>query len=118
MAAVDFRLLDQEIIGLQESIAQTMRKRGYAPVDTGRLRRSIKTLPVVQTKNGIQAPIQYVGYGRYPDLGTKFQPAQRFTERAEKLELRKQQDAIAEAAAQDVANSLEQILPNNVTITI
>lgn len=118
MAAVEFTNLEQSIIGLQTEIAQTMRKRGFVPVDTGRLRRSIKTLPVVDTPKGIVAPIQYAGYGIFPDLGTKFQPAQRFTERAEKQALAKQQEAVAEAAAQDIANSLEQILPDNVTVTI
>ena len=118
MAEFEYRLLDQEVIGLQEAIAQTMRKSGFAPVDTGRLRRSIKTLPVVETKDGIQAPISYINYGIFPDLGTKYQRAQLFTERAQATELNKQQQAIAEAAGRDVANYLDTILPDNVTITL
>ena len=111
-----FTLLDQEVLGLQDAIAATMRKSGYAPVNTGRLRKSIKTRPVVQTKAGIQAPIQYVAYGVFPDLGTKYQPAQRFTERAADLELAKQADALGEAAGYDVLNTLD--LPSNVNINL
>lgn len=118
MADVEFTNLEQSMIGLQTEIAQTMRKRGFTPVDTGRLRKSIKTLPLVETKAGIAAPIQYAAYGRFPDLGTKYQKAQRFVERAEKQALAKQQERIAEAAAQDVANSLEEVLPKDVTVTI
>lgn len=113
---MEWRLLDQEVIGLQEAIAATMRKNGYAPVETGRLRRSIKTLPIIDTPEGLKAPIQYVGYGVYPDLGTKYQPAQRFTERAEELELRKQAEAIGEAAGYDVLNALD--LPNEINLTL
>ena len=118
MADLEYTLLDQEIIGLQRAIAETMRKRGYAPVDTGRLRRSIKTERVVDTPQGIVAPISYVAYGVYPDLGTKFQPAQRFVERAQKTEVNKQQQAIAEAAGKDVANYLDTLLPDNIDVTL
>lgn len=118
MAAVEFNNLEQQMIGLQTEIAQTMRKRGFVPVDTGRLRKSIKTLPVVDTPKGIVAPIQYAAYGVYPDLGTKFQRAQRFVERAEKQALNKQQQAVAEAAAKDVANSIDEILPDSFEVTI
>ena len=118
MADIKYTLLDQQVIGLADAIAATMRKSGYAPVDTGRLRKSIKTLPVVQTPQGIAAPIAYIGYGVYPDLGTKYQPAQRFVERAEATEVRKQQQAIAEAAGQDVANYIDDILPDNIDVTL
>lgn len=113
---MEWRLLDQEVIGLQEAIAQTMRKSGFVPVDTGRLRKSIKTLPIIDTPQGIKAPIQYVDYGIFPDLGTKYQPAQRFTERAEELELRKQAEAIGEAAGYDVLNTLD--LPKEININL
>lgn len=114
--AVEFTLLDLEVAGLATAIAQTMRKSGYAPVDTGRLRRSIKTRPVVDTPQGIKAPIQYVGYGVFPDQGTKYQPAQRFTDRATDLELDKQANALGESAGYDVLNALD--LPSDVTINL
>ena len=118
MADIKYTLLDKQVLGLQEAIAQTMRKSGYAPVRTGRLRKSIKTLPIVDTPKGIQAPISYINYGVYPDLGTKYQSAQRFTQRAQETELKKQQQAIAEAAGQDVANYIDDILPDNIDVTL
>ena len=113
---MEWRLLDQEIIGLQDAIVQTMRKSGFAPVETGRLRRSITPLPVIDTPQGLKAPIAYVDYGIYPDFGTKYQSAQRFTERAQKLEVDKQAAAIGEAAGYDVLNELD--LPTNIDLNL
>jgi hypothetical protein len=118
MAKLEYTLLDAQATGLAIAIAQTMRKSDYAPVDTGRLRKSIKTLPVVETKNGIQAPIGYVGYGVYPDLGTKYQRAQLFTQRAQEFELNKQSQALATAAGQDIANFIDDSIPNTITINL
>ena len=110
----EFRLLDQELIGLQTAIAQEMRK--LAPRDTGRLARSIKPQPIIDTPQGLQAPIKYVQYGRYPDFGTKFQKAQRFTERSQEKVVAQQQNAIAEAAGRDVLNALD--LPTEINLTL
>ena len=112
--ADQFVLLDQELIGLQEAIVQEMRK--LAPSRTGRLRRSIKPQNIIDTPQGLQAPIKYVQYGRYPDFGTKYQRAQRFTERAQETELNKQRNAIGEAAGKDILNALD--LPNEIDITL
>ena len=114
MADNTFILLEQEILGLQTAISQEMRK--LAPVDTGRLKRSIKPQPIIDTPQGLQAPISYVGYGRYPDFGTKYQRAQLFTERAEERVVAKQQNAIAEAAGRDVLNALD--LPKEIDLTL
>lgn len=116
MAKLDFELLDITVEQLQESIASRMAK--LAPVRTGKLRNSIRPLPVVQTPQGVQAPITYIPYGIFPDLGTKYQKAQRFTQRAEEEEFTRYQKQLAEAAGRDVANYLDDVLPNNINITL
>ena len=112
--ADEFVYLDQELIGLQEAIVQQMRK--LAPVETGRLKRSIKPQAIIDTPQGLQAPIKYVQYGRYPDFGTKYQRAQMFTERAQQTELDKQRNVIGEAAGEDVLNMLD--LPTEINLTL
>ena len=112
--ADQFILLDQEILGLQEAITQEMRK--LAPVRTGRLKRSIKPQPIIDTPQGLQAPIKYVQYGRYPDFGTKYQAAQRFTERAQEKVVDASMGEVAEAAGKDVLNMLD--LPTNININL
>ncbi len=112
--ADEFTLLDNELVGLQEAIVQRMRQ--IAPSRTGNLRRSIKPQPIIDTPQGLQAPIRYISYGQFPDFGTKYQKAQRFTERAQEEELAKQQNAIGEAAGKDVLNALD--LPNEIDITL
>lgn len=112
--ADQFILLDQEILGLQEAIVQEMRK--LAPVRTGVLKRSIKPQPIIDTPQGLQAPIKYVQYGRYPDFGTKYQAAQKFTERSQDKVVDASSNAIGEAAGKDVLNMLD--LPTTIDITL
>ena len=112
--ADEFVYLDQELIGLQEAIVQKMRQ--IAPVRTGDLKRSIKPQPIIDTPQGLQAPIKYISYGKYPDFGTKYQSAQMFTEKSQEEELAKQQSAIGEAAGKDVLNMLD--LPNEINVTL
>lgn len=112
--ADSFVYLDQEILGLQEAISQEMRK--LAPVRTGRLKRSIAPQAIIDTPQGLQAPIKYIGYGQFPDFGTKYQAAQRFTERAQEKVVNAQMAAVAEAAGKDVLNMLD--LPTNIDITL
>ena len=113
--ADSFVYLDQDLIGLQEAISQTMRKK--APKGkTGDLKRSIKPQPIIDTPQGLQAPIKYISYGKYPDFGTKYQSAQMFTEKSQEEELAKQQSAIGEAAGKDVLNMLD--LPNEINVTL
>jgi hypothetical protein len=114
MADNTFILLDQEVLGLQTAITQEMRK--IAPVDTGRLKRSIKPQPIVDTPQGIKAPITYVNYGIFPDFGTKYQAAQRFTEKSQEKVVDAQMAAVAEAAGLDVLNALD--LPKEIDITL
>ena len=112
--ADQFILLDQQILGLQEAISQEMRK--LAPSRTGKLKRSIKPQPIIDTPQGLQAPIKYIGYGQFPDFGTKYQAAQRFTERAQEKVVSTQMAAVAEAAGKDVLDMLD--LPTNIDITL
>lgn len=112
--ANEFKLLDQEVVKLQEDISKKMEQ--IAPKRTGNLERSIKPQAVIDTPQGVQAPITYISYGKYPDFGTKYQRAQRFTERAQEEELARQQNAIAEAAGKDVLNALD--LPNEINLTL
>ena len=112
--ADQFVNLDSELVGLQEAIAQRMRQ--LAPSRTGNLRRSIKPQRLIDTPQGIQAPIKYISYGQFPDFGTKYQKAQQFTERAQEEELAKQQNAIGMAAGKDVLNMLD--LPTEIDLTL
>ena len=112
--ADQFVNLDSELVGLQVAIAQTMRVK--APSRTGRLRKSIKPQKLIDTPQGIQAPITYVNYGRFPDFGTVKQDAQEFTEKSQKEELKKQADAIGMAAGKDVLNMLD--LPTEIDLTL
>lgn len=89
-----------------------------APVDTGRLRRSIKPQPLIDTVVGVEAPISILSYYIFPDLGTKYQRAQRFVERAQNEVITDELQAIADAAAQDVAIELDKTLPDTISITI
>ena len=112
--ADQFKLLDNELVGLQTAIVQQMRK--LAPSRTGKLRRSIAPQAIVDTPQGIQAPIKYISYGIFPDFGTKFQKAQEFTQRAQEIEVQKQREAIGEAAGRDVLNMLD--LPTEIDINL
>ena len=112
--ADQFVNLDNELVGLQTAIAQKMRQ--LAPSRTGRLRRSIKPQRLIDTPQGIQAPITYINYGQFPDFGTKYQRAQQFTERSQEIELQKQADAIGMAAGRDVLNMLD--LPTEIDINL
>jgi len=112
--ADDFVLLDNELVGLQLAIVQRMRQ--LAPSRTGRLRGSIKPQAIIDTPQGLKAPIKYVSYGIFPDFGTKYQRAQEFTQTAQKEELEKQRNAIGEAAGKDVLNMLD--LPSEINLTL
>ena len=116
MAQLEFTHLEQEMIGLQTEIVQTMRKRGFVPIKTGALQKSIKPRPLVETKAGIQAPISFLYYGAIQN--SPYGKHTGWIDRAEKVAVAKQDDAVAQAAAQDVADYLEVILPENVEVTI
>ena len=107
---MEFNNLEQEINDVNKALAAEIRK--LSPVDTGRLKRSI------ETAQGIIAPISLLSYYIFPDLGTKFQRAQKFVERAQNNIIEKDMQAIALAAAEDVAADLAKSLPKEVDLTI
>ena len=113
---MEFNNLEQEINDVNKALAAEIRK--LSPVDTGRLKRSIETERTIETQQGIIAPISLLSYYVFPDLGTKFQPAQRFIERAQNNVIDRDIQAIADAAAQDIIDELDMILPDTVTLTL
>jgi len=117
MAKIEFTRLDQATIGQRQAIIEQMRKPGFTPVRTGRLKKSIKPEPLVDTPNGIQAPISYVSYGVYPDFGTKFQSAQEFSIRAIKAVNKSELDELAEAAMLDINDAILDTLPPSTQVT-
>jgi hypothetical protein len=57
MAKIEFTRLDQATMGQRQAIIEQMRKPGFVPTRTGRLKKSIKPEPIVYTKDGIVAHI-------------------------------------------------------------
>ena len=113
---MEFNNLEREIDKVNKELAQEIRK--LSPVDTGNLRRSIKAQSATESPAGIEAPISLLSYYIFPDLGTKFQRAQKFVERAQNNIIEKDMQAIALAAAEDVAADLAKSLPKEVDLTI
>mgnify|MGYP000911206118 CR=1 FL=1 len=113
---MEFDNLEREIDRTNKALAKRIRE--LAPVDTGALRRSIKPGRVVETPQGIEAPISLLGYYIFPDLGTKFQRSQQFIERAQNQIIGEDIQDIANAAAEDVAAELEKTLPDTLQLTI
>lgn len=113
---MEFNNLEQEINDINKALAAEIRK--LSPVDTGKLKRSIETERTIETQQGIIAPISLLSYYIFPDLGTKFQRAQKFVERAQNNIIEKDMQAIALAAAEDVAADLAKSLPKEVDLTI
>ena len=117
MAKIEFTRLEQATIGQREAIIQEMRKPSYTPVRTGRLRRSIKPEPIIDTPDGLVAPISYVNYGIYPDFGTKFQRPQEFSIRAIEAVNNTELNDLAEAAMLDINDAILESLPPSATVT-
>ena len=113
---MEFNNLEKEINDTNKELAAEIRK--LSPVDTGRLKRSINTQNTIETPQGIIAPISLLSYYIFPDAGTKFQSAQRFVERAQNNIIDKDMQAIADAAADDIVDELDIILPSTVTLTL
>lgn len=113
---MEFDNLAEQIELTNRDLARELQR--LAPVDTGRLKRSIKPQPIVDTVIGVEAPISIVSYYVFPDLGTKFQRAQRFVERAQNEVIGDELQAIANAAAEDVAIELDKTLPDTISLTI
>ncbi len=113
---MEFNNLENEIDKVNKELAAEIRK--LSPVDTGRLKRSIETERTIETPQGIEAPISLLSYYIFPDLGTKFQRAQKFVERAQTNVIGKEINDIALAAAEDVSAELGKVLPDTVTLTL
>ena len=113
---MEFNNLEKEINDVNKSLATEIRK--LSPSDTGRLKRSIEAERPIESPAGIKAPISLLGYYVFPDLGTKFQPAQRFVEKAQNNIIDKDMQAIADAAAKDIIDELDMVLPDKVTLTL
>lgn len=113
---MEFNNLEQELDKVNKDLAKEI--RNLSPVDTGRLKSSIEADRTVKTPSGIKSPTTLLEYYIFPDLGTKYQPAQKFIERAQTNVLSREIDDIALAAAEDVAADLAKSLPNEVDLTI
>ncbi len=113
---MEFNNLEQELNKVNEELAKEI--RNLSPVDTGKLKRSIKAEQPIETPAGIIAPISLLRYYIFPDLGTKYQSAQKFIERAQTNVFNREINDIALAAAEDVAEDLAKSLPNEVDLTI
>ena len=113
---MEFNNLEQEINDVNRALAAEIRK--LSPVDTGKLKRSVKAQSATESPEGIEAPISLLSYYIFPDLGTKFQRAQKFVERAQTNVIGKEINDIALAAAEDVAADLAKSLPKEVDLTI
>ena len=113
---MDFTNLDNEINKVNKDLAAEIRQ--LSPVDTGRLKNSIRAERPIETQAGIVAPISLLSYYVFPDLGTKFQRAQKFVERAQTNIINQEIQDIANAAAEDVANELDRVLPDTITLTL
>jgi len=116
MAKLETINLEQAMLGMSQAVAARMRSN--VPVDTGRLKRSIKVGPVIETPNGLSEPISFLQYGIFTDKGTKFIPAQNWVGRSIDQVIDAQMNEVADAAAKDVAEAVKDALPTNVDVTI
>ncbi len=108
--------LQRAMLGMSEAIASRMRTN--VPVDTGRLKRSIKVLPLIEAPNVLKEPIDFLEYGIFTDKGTKFIPAQNWVDRSIDEVIDAQMKAVADATAKDIADSIGDALPNEIDLTI
>ena len=100
------------------SQAVASRMRTNVPVDTGRLKRSVKVGQLVETPKGLTEPISFLQYGIFTDRGTKFIPAQRWVDRSIDEVIDAQMRQVADAAAHDVADYIGKTLPDTIDLTI
>jgi len=108
--------LEQAMLGMSQAVAARMRNN--VPVDTGRLKRSIKVGKLIETPAGLSEPISFLEYGIFTDQGTKFIPAQRWVDRSIDEVIDEQMREVADAAAHDVADYIGDALPNNINLTL
>lgn len=116
MAELENIHLEQAMLGMSQAVAARMRVN--VPVDTGRLKRSIKVGQVVETPQGLTEPISFLQYGIFTDRGTKFIPAQYWVDRSIDEVIDAQMREVADAAAHDVADYIGKTLPDTIDLTI
>lgn len=116
MAELENIHLERAMLGLSEAVASRMRTN--VPVDTGRLKRSIKVGKLIETPKGLSEPISFLQYGIFTDKGTKFIPAQYWVDRSIDEVIDAQMREVADAAAHDVADFIGDALPDNIDLTI
>ena len=116
MAELENIHLERSMLGMSQAVASRMRTN--VPVDTGRLKRSIKVGQVVDTPQGLTEPISFLQYGIFTDRGTKFIPAQRWVDRSIDEVIDQQMKQVADAAAHDVADYIGKTLPDTIDLTI
>ena len=114
--ALEYIHLERELLGLSRAVTERMRNN--VPVDTGRLKRSIKAEPLIETPKGLSEPISFLEYGIFTDRGTKFIPAQNWVGRSIDEVLDRQMEKVADAAAHDIADNIGRMLPNQIDLTI
>lgn len=103
MAELENIHLERSLLGLSQAVASRM--RANVPVDTGRLKRSIKVGQLVETPQGLTEPISFLQYGIFTDQGTKFIPAQYWVDRSIDEVIDAQMKQVADGAAHDVADA-------------
>lgn len=108
--------LKPAMLGMSRAVSERMRSN--APVDTGRLQKSIKVGKAIETPKGISEPISFLEYGIFTDQGTKFIPAQNWIGRSIDEVINEQMKRVADAAAHDVADYIGDVLPDNIDITL
>ena len=108
--------LERSLLGLSQAVASRMRSN--VPVDTGRLKRSIKVGQLIETPQGLTEPISFLQYGIFTDQGTKFIPAQYWVDRSIDEVIDAQMKQVADAAAHDVADFIGDALPDTIDLTI
>ena len=114
--ALEYIHLKREMLGLSRAVAERMTNN--VPVDTGRLRRSIKVEPLVETPRGLSEPITFLEYGIFTDRGTKFIPAQNWVGRSIDEVIDAQMAQVADAAAHDIADNIGRKLSKDIDLTI
>lgn len=116
MAELENIHLERAMLGMSQAVASRMRTN--VPVDTGRLKRSIKVGQLVETPKGLTEPISFLQYGIFTDQGTKFIPAQYWVDRSIDEVIDAQMRKVADGAAHDVADAIGETFKEPIDLTI
>ena len=116
MAELENIHLERAMLGMSQAVSERMRSN--VPVDTGRLKRSIKVGQLVETPKGLTEPISFLQYGIFTDQGTKFIPAQYWVDRSIDEVIDAQMREVADGAAHDVADAIGETFKKPIDLTI